>query len=245
VILYSFSIIDIRKFFSLKGALDQAFHQGVLSGVSANGLNETVSGSSVTTQIQPASESTKASLASQLQQIAEATGLGEAVTITTNPEGVVVSLAANLLFLSGTEKLKPGAEQLMKQIVPPLRQISNPIQVIAHTDDLAPAATNSDYRDNWDVGNARALTVFRALTTEGQLPDSRMSLGNYGQYDALFPNDSPENRAKNRRVDVVIVFPGPGDQPIGQPIQTSVPAPLPAQRAQSAVRAPALTQPSN
>src|SRR5438477_10817907 len=104
VILYSFSIIDFRKFFSLKGSLDQAFHQGVLSGVSANGLNETVSGSSVTTQIQPASESTKASLASQLQTIAEATGLGEAVTITTNPEGVVVSLAANLLFQSGTSE---------------------------------------------------------------------------------------------------------------------------------------------
>ncbi|HLY64669.1 MAG TPA: flagellar motor protein MotB, partial [Chloroflexota bacterium] len=136
VILYSFSIIDIRKFFALKGALDQAFHQGNLSAVSATGINESVSGSSLQTQINPASTSTQASLASQLQEIAEASGLGEAVTISTNPEGVTVSLAANLLFQSGTAELKPGALQLITQISPPLRLINNPIEVVAHTDDL-------------------------------------------------------------------------------------------------------------
>jgi chemotaxis protein MotB len=219
VILYSFSIIDIRKFYNLKGSLTEAFHQGVLSGVSASGINETVSGSSVQEQLQPASESTKASLATQLQTIAEASGLGEAVTVTTNPEGVTVSLAANLLFQSGTSDLKPGALELIGQIAPPLRQIQYPIEVVAHTDDLPPAPTNSLYKDNWQVGAARASSVLRALTGPGQLPESRLSTGNYGQYDPLFPNDSPENRAKNRRVDVIIVFPTPDLQPIAEPFQ--------------------------
>ena len=42
----------------------------------------------------------------------------------------------------------------------------------------------------------------------------RLSLGNRGQYSPLYPNDTPENRARNRRVDINIVFPRPEDEPI-------------------------------
>src|SRR5579859_5039838 len=79
VILYSFSIIDVRKFLSLKGSLTQAFNSGVLSGVQTSGLNQTVSGSSVQEQITASNISSQASVASQLQKIAEATGEGEAI----------------------------------------------------------------------------------------------------------------------------------------------------------------------
>ena len=70
VILYSFSIIDVRKFLALKGSLTEAFEQGVLTGVNTTGLNTTVSGSSVQEQITASSISSQKSVASQLQQIA-------------------------------------------------------------------------------------------------------------------------------------------------------------------------------
>src|SRR5690348_10540914 len=61
VILYSFSIIDVRKFLNLKGSLDRALNVGVLSANSTSGLNTTVSGSSVQEQLSAASQSAQAS----------------------------------------------------------------------------------------------------------------------------------------------------------------------------------------
>ena len=220
VILYSFSIIDVRKFLALKGSLTQAFTEGVLSGVQTSGLNQEVSGSSVQTQITASSSVTaQSSVASQLQQIAAATGLGEAVVVSRVPQGVVVSLAANVVFESGTDKLKPGAADLLNEISQPLLPLENPLEVIANTDDLPPATTNSAFKDNWDLGNARSYTVMRQLVDQDKFPPARISLGNNSQYQPLYPDDTPENRSKNRRVDVLIVFPRPEDQPIGQPFQ--------------------------
>jgi len=231
VILYSFSIIDIRRFLSLKGSLDQAFNQGALSATSTTGLNDTVSGSSVQAQIAAANEAAEASLATELQQIAQASGSGQEVTISTSPAGVTLSMAANLLFQSGTGDLKPGAKQLLAQIAQPLRDIQNPIELVANTDDIQPAAGgNSSYLDNWEVGNARAHSVLRTLVDEDKFPEARLSLGNNAQFQPLpgSPNTTAENRARNRRVDIFVVFPRPEDQPIGQPFQIPGPAAIPA-----------------
>jgi chemotaxis protein MotB len=222
VILYSFSIIDVRKFLSLKGSLTEAFEQGVLSGVSTNGLNTSVSGSSVQQQITASSLAAQQSVASQLQQIAEASGQGESVSVTEQPQGVTVSLSAGLLFQSGTADLKPGAKRLIDQISGALNDIQNPLEVVAYTDDIAPEPTNSLFRDNWDVGSARGYAVLRQLVDVDHVAERRLALGNRGQYTPLFVNDSPEHRAANRRVDINIVFPRPEDQPIGTPFQVPV-----------------------
>jgi hypothetical protein len=55
-----------------------------------------------------------------------------------------------------------------------------------------------------------------------KLRESGISVGKRGQYTPLYPNDSPENRARNRRVDITIVFPHPEDEPIGSPFQIPV-----------------------
>src|SRR5438552_16755428 len=149
VILYSFSIIDIRRFLSLKGSLDKAFTQGNLAATSTTGLNSTVSGSSVQEQLTAASTSSSVSIASQLQRIAEASGEGEAITVREQPQGVTISLSAALLFQSGTSELKPGAKQLVDAIADALNGIAQPLEIVAYTDDLAPVTTNSSFKDNW------------------------------------------------------------------------------------------------
>ena len=219
VILYSFSIIDVRKYLDLKGSLDKAFNQGVLSGVNTTGINETISGSSVQQSVAAANDSSQASVASQLQSVAQRTGVGPGVTVNQVAQGVTVSLSANVLFQSGTAQLKPGARPLLAAISKPLAALSNPIEIIANTDNVPPAPTNSPYKDNWQLGNARSYAVLRELVGHDHFPENRLSLGNKGPYAPLVPNDSPQNRAKNRRVDVLIVFPRPQDQPIGQPFQ--------------------------
>src|SRR5437868_1720234 len=99
VILYSFSIIDIRKFQSLKGSLTEAFTKGNLNAVTGLTIDPSVSGSSFQEQLNTTSSfSSQSSVASQLQRIADASGMGEAVVISKVPQGVIISLAANVLF---------------------------------------------------------------------------------------------------------------------------------------------------
>ncbi|HVA26040.1 MAG TPA: flagellar motor protein MotB, partial [Chloroflexota bacterium] len=207
VILYSFSIIDVKKFQDLKGSLDKAFSEGVLSGLNTTSLNASVAYGQVQQQITSNNRTLKASVASQLQKTADATGSGNGITVTEVTQGVTVSLASQLLFLSGTATLKPGADTLLAQIGAPLKELDNPIEIVSNTDELGPQSTNSKYRDNWLLGNARSYNVLRVMVDKNSFPEQRLSLWNKAQYSPMFPNDTPENRAKNRRVDLLIVFP--------------------------------------
>ena len=207
VILYSFSIIDVKKFEDLKGSLDKAFSQGVMAGLNATSLNASVAYGQVQQQITANNETLKAAVASQLQKVADATGSAEGITVTEVSQGVTVSLASQLLFLSGTANLKPGADKLLDEIAQPLKDLDNPIEIVSNTDELGPQSTNSQYRDNWLLGNARSYNVLRVLVDKSDFPEDRLSLWNKAQYSPMFPNDTPENRARNRRVDLLIVFP--------------------------------------
>jgi chemotaxis protein MotB len=232
VILYSFSIIDVKKFEDLKGSLDKAFNNGVLAGLNTTSLSASVAYGQVQQQIKSANEENKAAVASQLQKVADATGSGEGITITEVSQGVTVSLASQLLFQSGTAALKPGADQVLAQIAAPLKDLTTfPIEIVSNTDELGPQSTNSPYPDNWLLGNARSYAVLRSLVDKATFPEERLSLWNKAQYSPLFPNDTPENRAKNRRVDLLIVF--PDDSTAGRALSTQASEPsyaVPIQR---------------
>jgi chemotaxis protein MotB len=63
------------------------------------------------------------------------------------------------------------------------------------------------YRSNWELSTARATSVVQFLIEEGQLPPERLVATGYSQYRPKVPNDSPESRARNRRVDLVVLQP--------------------------------------
>ena len=236
VILYSFSIIDVKKFEDLKGSLDKAFSAGVLSGLNTTSLNAQVAYGQVQQQIKSQNETAKASVASQLQHVADATGSGEGITVTEVTQGVNVSLASQLLFQSGTANLKPGATALLTNIATPLKDLPYPINIVSNTDELGPQSTNSQFKDNWQLGDARSYVVLRAMVDQADFPEERLSMWNKAQYAPLFPNDTPENRAKNRRVDLLIVFPNDDTaSQLNQATQTASDA-VPIQRGRTAAK---------
>jgi chemotaxis protein MotB len=222
VILYSFSIIDVKKFQDLKGSLDKAFSAGVLAGLNTTSLNASVAYGQVQQQITSNNNTLKAAVANQLEKVADASGSGDGITVTEVTQGVTVSLASQLLFQSGTAALKPGAAALLAQIGEPLKELENPIEIVSNTDELGPQSGNSQFRDNWLLGNARSYNVLRVMVDKNSFPEERLSLWNKAQYSPMFPNDTPENRAKNRRVDLLIVF--PDEQAATQAAQPEAPA---------------------
>lgn len=104
-----------------------------------------------------------------------------------------------------------GSAQLKKEIMPALGKITvilnnfpeNRIIVEGHTDNV-PIST-AKFRDNWQLSTERALSVLGFILKEKKLNASRFSAAGYAEFNPIVPNDKPENRALNRRVDIVVV----------------------------------------
>ena len=141
------------------------------------------------------------SVLEQLVRQIETSEISEEVFITVDPRGVVVSFRDSALFESGSAALTARAHKTLNRFVAYLFGLPNDILVEGHTDDR-PIATGR-FPSNWDLSSGRASTVARFFETEG-VKGGRIRVLGYGQYRPRFRNDTPEKRALNRRIDVVI-----------------------------------------
>ena len=116
---------------------------------------------------------------------------------------MVVSLGADVLFPSGSAKLSTAGLESLKEVATQLSAIPDKrYQVEGHTDNI-PIAT-AMFPSNWDLASARALNVTRAMIDAG-LPTQRISAASFGETSPIKPNDTPEGRAANRRIAIVVV----------------------------------------
>jgi chemotaxis protein MotB len=116
-----------------------------------------------------------------------------------------IHLPDALLFDAGRVDLKDTAQGLLKQISPELAVFKGRIIVEGHTDNL-PVGSKSKYRTNWELSVARSFSVIRFLTENGVDPQ-HLSARGYGAYRPRVPNDTPERRAANRRIEIVLMNP--------------------------------------
>jgi chemotaxis protein MotB len=118
--------------------------------------------------------------------------------------GVVIDVNAVVLFASGKAELTPDAAQLMEQVASILKDLHYPIQVDGFTDNQA--IHNDQFSSNWDLSAARAIAVVKRFVTAGIDPTTLVGAG-YGEYHPVASNDTPEGKAMNRRVSIVVVSP--------------------------------------
>ena len=117
---------------------------------------------------------------------------------------MVVELATDIHFPSGSANLSKDGKTAIVEVAELLKSISDrKFQVEGHTDNI-PLSGKGQYRTNWELASARALTVLRTMTDAG-LPGERISAASYGDSMPAKPNDSPENQAANRRIEIVVV----------------------------------------
>jgi len=116
---------------------------------------------------------------------------------------MVVALATDVLFASGSAKLSPEGKEAVVAVAEVLAQIPDRrYQVEGHTDNV-PISTER-FPSNWELAAARAITVVHALQ-EGGVPPDRVSAASYGEYQPVGDNTTPEGRANNRRIEIVLV----------------------------------------
>ncbi len=117
-------------------------------------------------------------------------------------EGVKIILNTPILFDLGKAKLKKECVNILDRIIGMLKNLPNDIIVEGYTDNLP--IKSKLYRSNWDLSLARAHSVVKYFLNKGIDP-KRLSLVGYGQYRPLYPNDTPEHRALNRRIEITLV----------------------------------------
>ena len=116
---------------------------------------------------------------------------------------MLVKLGDAILFDPGQALLKPDGQRALRQVAQALKEIPDRDFLVAgHTDNRP--IKSSPFASNWDLSTARAVTVVRFLQGEGVDP-RRLAAAGYSEFDALAENDTPENRALNRRIEVVVM----------------------------------------
>lgn len=116
---------------------------------------------------------------------------------------MVVSLGSDVLFPSGSAKLSAAGLEAVKEVTAQLQAIpGKTYQVEGHTDNL-PIATAA-FPSNWELASVRALNVTRAMIDAG-MPATRVSAASFADTHPVQSNDTPEGKAANRRIAIVVV----------------------------------------
>jgi chemotaxis protein MotB len=148
------------------------------------------------------------------KKLEKLTNLGLNVQIRQNR--MVISLPGDVLFASGKDELKQDGQKILLQVAEVIRGdqslASRLFQVAGHTDNQPLRRAAETFQDNWGLSlmRARQVLVFLISPSDskgggGALDPSRWSAAGYGDTDPITSNDSPAGRAKNRRVELILI----------------------------------------
>jgi len=204
VLLFAMSSVDAQKFqralISLKGSL------GVLKGgqTVAESLDPNRSGEvEQNPGSTPRVEMDTRHVAHTINSYLRAEGLDKSIQVSINQRGVSVSISDQFLFASGSAELKFEGQRVLYKIAMLVRDKVPAVAVEGHTDSVPLAG--GMYRNNWGLSSMRAAVVADYLETTGGIDPLKLQAVGFASYQPIVPNDSPEHRALNRRVDLVFL----------------------------------------
>jgi len=163
----------------------------------------------------------------ELQQLVDNKAL-QSLRVQRESKGIKITLQGAGLFASGRAEVQPVLRQQLNQVsrlLPQLTLFSLPqqkqyahfmqqvadsgmdwsveVRVEGHTDNQ-PLKRGSRYANNWLLSAARASAVMKVLQQQSGLPEKRFAVAGFGEYQPVAPNDHPQGRERNRRIDIYI-----------------------------------------
>lgn len=131
--------------------------------------------------------------------------LSNSLSVSYDSEKVVVRFSEASTFTSGSEELKDDMFPIVEKIETVLAECQGDIIVSGYTDNLP--VNSRRFRSNWDLSAARAVSVVHQLIFNNKIDPNRVMAAGRAETNPLADNDSAENRAKNRRVEINIYNP--------------------------------------
>ncbi len=216
VVMYAVSTTDLSKFTALAESFSTAFNTDVFTGQQAlvvSGAQGSAPGNAMFDASSDVVAADYRSVEASIRDFAIIQGMGGEVSVERVPEGIAIRLSEALLFQSGRARLGEPSWAVIRRIEKIVGPLPNQLRIEGHTDDMPPSGPF--YENNWELSTARALAVLSALETL-QVAPGRLSAAGYSGYQPLVPNVDDAARARNRRVDLLILYPQP--QPLSLPI---------------------------
>jgi len=175
-------------------AIENAKHNADLSQVASRPMDETSAASD---------EANLALLQAELQQALQREINSKTVALHRESEGLVISLREFGFFDSGSATLRASAMPALDRIASILAVRTCHLRIEGHTDDVPIHTTQM--ASNWELSTARSTELVRLLIVHYRFSPERLSAAGYAEYHPIAPNITPQGRAQNRRVDVVIL----------------------------------------
>jgi chemotaxis protein MotB len=128
------------------------------------------------------------------------------ITISELKGKLTVNMVDSILFDSGKAEVKKGGLEILGKVISILKEVKDKsIRIEGHTDNVQISrALAQRYPTNWELSAARAINVARYLQDEGIGP-GQLSAAAYGEWKPVAENDTPEGRARNRRIEIILV----------------------------------------
>jgi chemotaxis protein MotB len=141
----------------------------------------------------------------EIKRLLSDRGLSDSVEVLETESAVRVRLRESILFKTAGAELDPRSGKTLKILAGVLNEIPNEVVKEGHTDNVP--ITKARYRSNWELSVARSYAVIKDLRSYGVSPERLVAAG-YGEYHPIDNNATRNGRAKNRRVELVILRPG-------------------------------------
>ena len=223
ILLYASSVIDQDLFVEFKVGVAQALGNplpaieggvgvletgnGVTSLIAApptqpdDGAEEEVSPTELE-QVTEATRENAAQVVDELEVLIDEVGAAPYIDVVDEPRGVILRFDSQILFRSGGAKLLPDGVVVLGAVAGALDQLDNVLVIEGHTDSVPTSGT--EWPTNWELSTTRATDVLRFLQEIEGLPGARLSAAGYAETRPRATNETPEGRAENRRVEVLI-----------------------------------------
>lgn len=194
VLLLSMANMDQVKFSQAAGSLKGAF--GVFGGKDRKEISPPA-----LVEIAPVHDDLVQRLYTRIMTQMNRLRLDPTIELVKDRGAVILRVNDSILFAPGTAQLKEEALPVLAKVAGLIRPLPLQLRVEGHTDDIP---FNRPDMNNWDLSVARSVAVLKYFQSADLFPLDRMSAVGYGAEHPLVENDTPENRAKNRRVEFVM-----------------------------------------
>ncbi|MFU0823744.1 OmpA family protein [Clostridium sp.] len=203
VLLYSYSNIDATKFQKMINSM-----QSVFTGESGDSILELYNNGEApivgyTEDLAPQQGGESKGMYDKVKSFVKSNGLEDVAEIKRDSKGIIIELKDNVLFDTGKADLKEPSKKVLDKISKLIASIPNEIIVEGHTDNVP--IHNYQFESNWELSTQRAVNVLKYFVESKGMNPKRFQAAGYGEHQPIVPNTTYANKAKNRRVNILIV----------------------------------------
>jgi chemotaxis protein MotB len=199
IMMYTFSKQDAQKYQEVTSYLRAIFTGGTAplntGGASNQGVVNIVPTETMNNEI-------RRQLEEEIKGVAPVDSKAQNFTVFVDERGIVIRVLDKAFFDEGKADLKDNAKKTLTKIIPIIRKVNRQMRIEGHTDNV-PINTR-EFKSNWELSVRRATEVVRFVVEKGDFPPEKTSAVGYAEYRPLMPNGIPENRALNRRIEIII-----------------------------------------